>query len=152
QDQQLWLDAVLLPAIGKTVNDSTLASYLPASEDNASRGVTAVAAETLKRKESAREQLLEYRLQHQYLDQLWTTILERIAEKPGLGRFTNATLFVHAKNTKLAHMTDNLTVAYRRWEAAWEEAADPQFYSKDRTYVDIAKTITSEDYAYPHDA
>ncbi|PVH90783.1 hypothetical protein DM02DRAFT_664675, partial [Periconia macrospinosa] len=111
QDQQLWLDAVLLPAIGKTVNDSTLASYLPASEDNASRGVTAVAAETLKRKESAREQLLEYRLQHQYLDQLWTTILERIAENPGLARFNGATLFVHAKNTKLAHMTDNLTVA-----------------------------------------
>ena len=152
QDQQLWLDAVLLPAIGKTVNDSTLASYLPASEDNASRGATAVAAETLKRKESAREQLLEYRLQHQYLDPLWTTILERIAENPGLARFNNATLFVHAKNTKLAHMTDDLTVAYRRWEEAWAEAAHPQFYSRDRTFVDIAKTITSEDYASPYES
>jgi hypothetical protein len=47
QDQQLWLDAVLLPPIGKTVNDSTLASYLPASEDTASRGVTAVSAESI---------------------------------------------------------------------------------------------------------
>ena len=152
QDQQLWLDAVLLPAIGKTVDDSTLASYLPASEDNASRGATAVSAETSKRKESAREQLLEYRLQHQHLDPLWTAILDRIAENPGLDRFNNATLFVHAKNTKLAHMTNDLTAAYGRWEDAWAEAAHLQFYSRDRTFVDIAKTITSEDYAYPYDA
>ncbi|KAF2279842.1 uncharacterized protein EI97DRAFT_438948 [Westerdykella ornata] len=121
QDQQLWLDAVLLPAISKTVDDSTLASYLPASEDNASRAVTAVSAETFKRKESTH-------------------------------RFCSPTLFVHAKNTKLAHMADDLSVAYQRWEEAWTEAADPQFYSKDRTYVDIAKTITSEDYAYPYDS
>ncbi|KAF7441634.1 hypothetical protein A1F99_140680 [Pyrenophora tritici-repentis] len=134
QDQQLWLDAVLLPAIGKTVNDSTLVSYLPVSEDNASKGVTAASAEKSKRKESAREQLLEYRLQHQYLDPLWTAILDRIAENPGLDRFNNATLFVHAKNTKLAHMTNDLTAA------------------RDRTFVDIAKTITSEDYAYPYEA
>ncbi|CAE7221502.1 hypothetical protein PTTW11_11432 [Pyrenophora teres f. teres] len=152
QDQQLWLDAVLLPAIGKTVNDSTLVSYLPVSEDNASKGVTAASAEKSKRKESAREQLLEYRLQHQYLDPLWTAILDRIAENPGLDRFNNATLFVHAKNTKLAHMTNDLTAAYGRWEDAWAEAAHPQFYSRDRTFVDIAKTITSEDYAYPYEA
>ncbi|KAF9732819.1 hypothetical protein PMIN01_09677 [Paraphaeosphaeria minitans] len=44
--------------IGKTVNDSTLASYLPASEDNASRGFVAVSAEAVKQKESRWEQLL----------------------------------------------------------------------------------------------
>lgn len=59
---------------------------------------------------------------------------------------------MHAKNTKLAHMTNDLTAAYGRWEDAWAEAAHPQFYSRDRTFVDIAKTITSEDYAYPYDA
>ncbi|PVH92672.1 hypothetical protein DM02DRAFT_604978, partial [Periconia macrospinosa] len=152
QDQQLWLDAVLLPAIRKTVDDSTLASYLPASEDIASRGTTAASVEASKRKESAREQLLEYRLQHQYLDRLWTTILERIAENPGLDRFHNATLFAHAKNTKPAHMADDLTIAYGHWKEVWAEIAHPQFYSRDRTFVDIAKTITSEDYAYLYDS
>ncbi|PVH96291.1 hypothetical protein DM02DRAFT_535575, partial [Periconia macrospinosa] len=152
QDQQVWLDAVLLPAMRKTVDDSTLASYLPALEDTASRGTTAALMEASKRKESAREQLLEYRLQHQYLDRLWTAILERIAENPGLNRFYDATLFAHAKNTKLAHMTDDLTIAYGRWKEVWAEVAYPQFYSRDRTFVDIAKTITSEDYAYPHDS
>ncbi|KAL5370972.1 hypothetical protein DPSP01_014565 [Paraphaeosphaeria sporulosa] len=152
QDQQLWLDAVLLPAIGKTVDDSTLASYLPASEDTASRGVTAVSAETSKRKENAREQLLAYRLQHQYLDPLWTAILDRIAENPGLDRFNNPTLFAHAKNTKLAHMTSELPAAYGRWENEWAETTHPEFYSRDSTFVDIAKTVTSEDYAYPYDA
>ena len=147
QDQQLWLDVVLLPAVSKTVNDSTLMSFLPASEDNASIGVTTVSGETSKRKQSTREQLLAYRLQHQYLDQLWTSILERIAENPSLSRFNGATLFAHAKNTKLAYMAEDLTFAYKRWEETWTEIAHPQFYSKDRTYVDIAKTVTSEDYA-----
>ncbi|KAF1957687.1 hypothetical protein CC80DRAFT_515784 [Byssothecium circinans] len=124
QDQQLWLDAVLLPAISKTVNDLTLVSFLLASKDNASLGVTT----------------------------LWTTILERITENLGLSRFNGATLFAHAKNTKLAHMTDDLTFAYKRWEKTWAEIAHPQFYSKDRTYVDIAKIVTSEDYANPYDS
>lgn len=118
QDQQLQLDAMVLSAIGKTVNDSTLASYLPASEDNASRGVTVVLGETLRQKESAREQLLTYRLQQQYLDPLQTTILERIAENLGLDHFNGATLFAHAKNTKLSYIADDLTVTYRRWKEA----------------------------------
>ncbi|KAF1964542.1 hypothetical protein BU23DRAFT_575606 [Bimuria novae-zelandiae CBS 107.79] len=46
----------------KIVNNLTLASYLPASKDTISRGVTIVLIKTLKRKESARKQLLEYRL------------------------------------------------------------------------------------------
>lgn len=114
--------------------------------------MTTVLEESHKRKESAREQLLEYTLQDQYLDQLWTSILERIAESPGLSRFNGATLFAHAKNTKLAHMTDDLTLAYKCWEKTWATIADPQFYSKDRTYVDIAKMVTSEDYASPYNS
>jgi len=29
--------------------------------------------------------------------------------------------------------------------------ADPQFYNKDRTFVDLAKQVTSEDSALPYD-
>jgi hypothetical protein len=151
QDEQAWVDTVLVPAMGRTINDSALASYLPVSEDMASRGATAVSAETLKQKESAREQLLEYRIQHQYLDSLWVAILEIIAGNPGLSRFKDPVLFTHAKNTKLAWMSDSILSAYQKWSEAWDETADPEFYSRHKTHIDLAKTITSENFAYPHE-
>ncbi|KAF9732818.1 hypothetical protein PMIN01_09676, partial [Paraphaeosphaeria minitans] len=36
----------------------------------------------------------------------------------------------HAENTKLAHITNNLTAAYRHWEATCAEAPHPQLYSR----------------------
>lgn len=152
QDQQLWLDAVFLPALVKTVKKSNLLQHYPASAHIVSLDATALAAESSAKKESAREQLLKYVLQAQHLDLLWTCILERIAENPGLSRFNSATLFAHAKNTKLEHMADDLTCAYERWEECWSTVADSQFYSKDRTYVDIAKQVTPEDSALPYDS
>ena len=40
---------------------------------------------------------------------------------------------------------------YDSWQARWSEVADPQFYNKDRTFVDLAKQVTSEDSALPYD-
>ncbi|KFY88185.1 hypothetical protein V500_06505 [Pseudogymnoascus sp. VKM F-4518 (FW-2643)] len=82
----------------------------------------------------AREQLLKHAIQPQYLDPLWTLILETINENPGFHRFRGATLFSNAKNTKLEFNSKSLTQAY-----------------KDRTYVDLAKQATSEDSAMPYD-
>ncbi|KAF8861420.1 hypothetical protein BDZ45DRAFT_740188 [Acephala macrosclerotiorum] len=44
-------------------------------------------SESLARKDSSREQLLKHALQAQYLDFLWSRILETIAEDPGYYRF-----------------------------------------------------------------
>ena len=151
QDQQLWYDAVLSPALKKTVGCSNVLQYYPASAHVANLDATALSAESLRQKDSAREQLLRYALQHQHLDQLWDCILESVAGNPSVSRFAGATLFMHAKNTKLEHMDSSLPSAYGRWEACWARVVDPQFYNQDRTFVDLAKQVTSEDSALPYD-
>jgi hypothetical protein len=151
-DQQLWYDAVLLPVLTETVGSSNMMQHYPVSAHVAGLDATALATETFARKESAREQLLKYALQPQHLDLLWTRLQERIAENPGFHRFANAALFVHAKNTKLEHMDESLPSVYGRWERSWSHVADPQFYSRDRTYVDLGKQVTSEDSGLPYDA
>jgi hypothetical protein len=133
------------------VQDPNLLQHYPVSAHVASLDATALAAETFARKKAAREQLLQYALQPEYLDPLWTRIVDSISENPGFARFDNASLFMHAKNTKLEYMDSTLPIAYGRWEQQWSQVADPQFYSKDRTYVDLAKQITSEDSALPYD-
>ncbi|KAF2818927.1 hypothetical protein CC86DRAFT_432698 [Ophiobolus disseminans] len=70
EDQQLWYDAVLFPALTKTLGDSNLAQHYPVSAQVASLDAAALAAESFARKEVAREQLLKYVLQPQYLADL----------------------------------------------------------------------------------
>jgi hypothetical protein len=151
QDQQLWYDAVLSPCISKTVGSSNIMQHYPATAHIANVDSTAVSAESLARKQSSREQLLKHALQPQYLDSLWELILETIADNPGFHRFQGATLFVHAKNTKLEFMHPSLTGLYGKWDEQWSKVADPQFYNKERTFVDLAKQVTSEDSALPYD-
>ena len=151
EDQQLWYDAVLSPALTKTIRCSNILQHYPASAHIANIDSAGVAAESLTRKECAKNQLLRHALQPQYLDPLWTCILETIEDNPGFQRFQGATLFINGKNTKLEYMDPSLTGAYARWENHWSEATDPQFYNKDRTFVDLAKQVTSEDSALPYD-
>jgi hypothetical protein len=153
QDQELWYDAILSPAINKTIQSSNILQHYPATARIASIDSTALSAESLARKDSSREQLLRYALQPQYLDALWNLVLHTIAENPGYHRFQGATLFMHAKNTKLESMnvTGDLTAAYEGWEQSWSQTTDPQFYNKDRTFIDLAKQTTSEDSALPYD-
>jgi hypothetical protein len=151
QDQQLWYDAALSPALKETIGCSNILQHYPASAHITNLDSTALSTESLARKESAREQLLRYALQPQHLDPLWNRILESIADNPGLGRFEGATLFMNAKNTKLEHMDASLTAAYGRWGECWSRVTDPQFHNKDRTFVDLGKQVTSEDSALPYD-
>jgi hypothetical protein len=153
QDQELWYDAVLAPAIHKTIQSSNILQYYPATARIADIDSTTLSAESLARKDSSREQLLKHALQPQYLDSLWSQILETIAEDLGCYRFQGASLFMHAKNTKLESMEvdGGLNAAYEGWVKSWSQATDPQFYNKDRTFVDLAKQTTSEDSALPYD-
>ncbi|KAI8931113.1 hypothetical protein NX059_012123 [Plenodomus lindquistii] len=150
-DHELWYDAVLLPALTQIVGNTNRLQHYPVSAHVAKLDATALAAETFAQKETARERLLKYFLQSQDLDLLWTLVQERIAANPGCARFNNATLFAHSTNTKLEHMEESLVSAYGRWEQCWARVADPHFYSRDRTFVDIGKQVTSEDSALPYD-
>ncbi len=151
EDEQLLSDAIILPALNKIIGSSNIMQHYPASADIANLDSTAISAEGLARKQSAREQLIKHAIQPHYLDSLWSLILQTINENPGFDRFQGATLFAHAKNTKLEFMDTGLTQAYDGWQAKWSEVADPQFYNKDRTFVDLAKQVTSEDSALPYD-
>jgi len=151
QDEQLLSDAIIFPALNKIIGSSNIMQHYPASADIADLDSTAISAEGLARKQSAREQLIKHAIQPHYLDSLWSLILQTINENPGFDRFQGATLFAHAKNTKLEFMDTGLTQAYDGWQAKWSEVADPQFYNKDRTFVDLAKQVTSEDSALPYD-
>ncbi|KFZ11857.1 hypothetical protein V501_04537 [Pseudogymnoascus sp. VKM F-4519 (FW-2642)] len=128
--------------------------HYPASARIADLDSMAASAEGLRIKESAREQLLKHAIQPQYLDSLWTIILETINENPGFHRFRGATLFMHSKNTKLEFMGSgaSLTEMYDSWHRRWTEATDEHFYNKDRSYVDLAKQTTSGDSALPYDS
>ena len=151
QDEQLLSNAVIISAVNKIIGSSNIMQHYPASANITKLDSTAISAEGLVRKQSAREQLVKHAIQPQYLNALWSLILQTIDENPGLDRFRGATLFVHAKNTKLEFMEASLTQAYDSWQVKWSEVADPQFYNKDRTFVDLAKQVTSEDSALPYD-
>jgi hypothetical protein len=153
QDQALWYDAILSPALNKIVDSSNTIQYYPATARIVDVDSTTISAERFARKDSSWEQLLRYPIQSCYLDPLWSLILETIATNPACHRFQGATLFMHAKNTKQEFMdkTGNLNTAYDSWNAQWSTATDPQFYNKDHTFVDLAKQVTSEDSALPYD-
>ncbi|KFY82520.1 hypothetical protein V500_10489 [Pseudogymnoascus sp. VKM F-4518 (FW-2643)] len=152
-DQQLWLDAIVIPSIYKVVDSSNILGHYPASSRIADLDSMAVSAEGLAIKESAREQLLKHAIQPQYLDPLWTLILETIDDNPGFHLFRGATLFMHSKNTKLKFIGAGIGLAemYDRWQTRWSDATDEQFYNKDRAFVDLAKQTTSGDTALPYD-
>jgi hypothetical protein len=68
-------------------------------------------------------------------------VLQTIAANPVYDRFQGATLFMHTKNTKLEsiNVTGDLNTTYEGWEHSWSEATNPEYYNKDRTFVDLAK-------------
>lgn len=152
-DQQLWLNAIVIPSIYKVVDSSNILGHYPASSRIANLDSMAVSAEGLAVKESAREQLLKHAIQPQYLDPLWTLILATINENPGFHRFRGATLFMHSKNTKLEFMGASIGLAkmYDRWQMRQSNATNEQFYNKDRAFVNLAKQTTLGDIALLYD-
>ncbi len=58
---------------------------------------------------------------------------------------------MHAKNTKLEAMRSSLTKIYNIQDERQSSVTDPQFYNKNRTFVDLAKQTTLEDTALPYD-
>ncbi|KAF2628000.1 hypothetical protein BU25DRAFT_299317, partial [Macroventuria anomochaeta] len=145
EDFKLWYDSVLMPAIQKSVADSNVLQHYPVSAEVARLDATVLSAETFAKKSSSREQLLKYALQPQHLHQIWTCIQDSVACNPLFSRFRGAALFAHSKNTKLEYMTEDLSTTFCKWQNSWSRVTDPQFCSKDSTFVDLGKQVTSED-------
>ena len=70
QDQQLWFDYVLNPAINKTIRFSNILEYYPATFCITKIDLTTISAKGLAKKQLAREQLLRHTIQLQYLNSL----------------------------------------------------------------------------------
>ena len=145
QDQQLWFDNVLNPAINKTIGSSNILEYYSATLCIAEINSTATFAKGLAKKQSAREQLLRHAIQLQYLDSLWSLVLATVEEDPCFHQFKSTTLFIYSKNTKLESIVPELTDMYNSWKQCWSEVTDLQFYNQDCIYVDLAKQTISED-------
>ncbi|KAK6591437.1 hypothetical protein H4I95_05690 [Botrytis cinerea] len=149
EDNELFFDAIVSPALNRVTKSSNIMQHYPASARISHLDALAISAEGLRRKESSREQLVKHAIQPQYLDQLWEAIVQSIEDSPRFNRFRGATLFAHSKNIKLEFMNASLTKAYDNWYSKWAATTDAQFYNPDRTFVDLAKQVTSQDSALP---
>ncbi|KAK6591266.1 hypothetical protein H4I96_00003 [Botrytis cinerea] len=151
EDNELFFDAIVSPALNRVIQSSNIIQHYPASARISQLDAMAISTEGLRRKESSREQLVKHTIQPQYLDRLWDAIVQSIEDNPGFHRFRGATLFAHSKNIKLEFMNASLTKVYDDWHSKWVATTDTQFYNPDRTFVDLAKQVTSQDTALPFD-
>jgi hypothetical protein len=163
QDQDLWFDSILLPCLNTAVASSSKKQYYPASKRVADQDATATASEGFARKFSSRTQILHHTIQQKDLELLWPLVCDKINEAVAMGapeaRFANPLLFISDKNSKLQYMRSGaakdmlrlLPEAYDAWLKDWTNGMDERFYSKDDTFIDLAKQTTSPDSALPFD-
>jgi hypothetical protein len=163
EDQELWFDGILLPCLNQALASPNKKLYYPASKRVAEHTATAAATEGFVRKFSSRRQIIDHTVQQEDLELLWPLICNRIEEAVAVGapeaRFAKPLLFISHKNSKLQYMKSGaakdilqlLPMAYDAWLRGWTFGMDERFYSKEDTFVDLAKQTTSWDSALPFD-
>ena len=161
EDQDICFDTILLPCRNKAITSSNKRQHHPPSLRVADLESTAASAEGYTQKISSRQQVLRYPLQPENLDLLWrlicTQIEEAVVEGMPEARFANPLLFITGKNSKLHYMEsgpvaetlDLLPRAFDRWHRAWTAATDPQHYTPETLFIDLAKQTTSSDSELP---
>ncbi|KIM92508.1 hypothetical protein OIDMADRAFT_62518 [Oidiodendron maius Zn] len=70
EDHELLYNGVIAPSLHKVIRSSNTLLYIPATTRIANTDAVVLSAESFARKDSARQQLLNYPLQPQYLDAL----------------------------------------------------------------------------------
>lgn len=163
EDQDLWFDSILFPSLNAAVASANKKQYYPASKRVADQDATAAASEDFAKKFSTRQRILHHTVQQGDLQLLWSLICDRIAEAVAVdapeARFKNPLLFCGLKNSKLRYMQSGsasnlarlLPQVYHAWRQDWIAVMDERFYSKDDTFIDLGKQITSPDSALPFD-
>ena len=101
-----WLDDIFLPAL-HMYYDPHYTQHLPASLRHAFANSKAhqVEGRLVETASYQAQQSIGYHLQPEYLDAMWSTMLETIANIPGLADFREPQLVLSAKGTKLQFKT-----------------------------------------------
>jgi hypothetical protein len=141
-----WLDKIFHPAVYQYC-EAHYTQHLPASyrhalADSKARQVEARQVETASYQA---QQALGYHLQPEYLGEIWTEILQTIANTPGLADFRELQLYFSAKGTKLQFKTSpsrpTILDAMENFQAYFNRVIDTDFVYMDRLYVDVGKEI-----------
>ena len=149
EQQARFADQVCLPAIHKYY-DSHYTQHLPASFRHAFANSKAhqVEARMVQTASYQAQQSIGYHLQPEYLDQIWSDMLETIQHTPGLADFREPQLFLGAKGTKLQFKTNSsrptLLDAMEYFQSFLEDVLDFSYVDKNRLYVDLGKEICPE--------
>ena len=101
--------------------------------------------ETFTKKSILKEQLFKYALQLQHLNLIQTYIQQSVIDKAAYSCFRGATLFMHSKNTKLEYIIKDLSSTYQKQQGCQSSTTNTKFYSKDYTFINLSKQITSKD-------
>lgn len=141
-----WMDQVFHPAVYKYVG-AHYTQHLPASHRHALANSRAYQVEgrLIDTASYHAQRAIGYHLQPEYLDDIWTDILDTIANKPGLADFRDPQLFFSAKGTKLQFKTSpsrpTLLGAMKNFQSYLERVLDMDYVYQDGMYVDIGKEI-----------
>ena len=141
-----WMDQVFHPAVYKYLG-AHYTQHLPASHRHALANSRAYQVEgrLIDTASYHAQRAIGYHLQPEYLDDIWTDILDTIASKPGLADFKEPQLFFSAKGTKLQFKTSpsrpTLLGAMNNFQSYLERVLDMDYVYQDGMYVDIGKEI-----------
>ena len=141
-----WLDQIFHPAIYRHC-EAHYTQHLPASYRHALANSKAHQVEGRKVETASyqAQQSIGYHLQPEYLDAIWTSILDNINSTPGLADFRDPQLFFAAKGTKLQFKTSpsrpTMLDAMENFQSYFERVVDLDCVFLDRFYVDVGKEI-----------
>jgi hypothetical protein len=141
-----WLDRVFHPAVYEFC-DAHYTQHLPASYRHALANSKAhqIEARSAETASYQAQQSIGYHLQPEYLDQIWTKVLETINNTPGLADFREPQIFFSAKGTKLQFKTSpsrpSMLDAMENFESYLERVIDLDFVHLNQLYVDLGKEI-----------
>ncbi|KAF4620107.1 hypothetical protein G7Y89_g14718 [Cudoniella acicularis] len=144
KEDENWLDLILAPCLQEVIKLPSILQQFPLSSAAVRAASLASSQETFSLKSSSREQIIPRTIQAEYLGSLWSAILARIENTPGCHHFSNATIFLDSKNTKLNRMMDSPPKIYAHWQERWNHVTDARFYHRQQIYVDLDKQTTAQ--------
>jgi hypothetical protein len=143
-----WLNRIFNPAVHRYC-EAHYTQHIPASYRQALANSKAnqIEGRQVETASYQAQQSLGYHLQPEYLDQIWTEIINIINDTPGVADFREPQLFISAKGTKLQFKTSpsrpTILDAMENFHSYLDRIIDLDFIYLDRFYVDVGKEICS---------
>ncbi|KFY82934.1 hypothetical protein V500_10247, partial [Pseudogymnoascus sp. VKM F-4518 (FW-2643)] len=143
EDEDMLIDEIVLPALHRVVQSSSILQYYPASAAAARADSLASSSERYVRVLNSRQQFITYVIDPEHLDELWHSILARINASPQFACFRQLTLFLNQKNCKLNYLKPTLARSLGQWRERWATTTNDSFLVREEVYVDVGKQVTS---------